>query len=159
MSSGTQDLSPISSGEHVATEVKPIKPVSGDGPKAIQVLVADDDRELLSLYSRVLRENGFEVLLSTTGNEAVSRFIESRPEVIILDYRMPQGNGLEAASQILAMKPSAKIIMLTADGTVLEEAERIGIELFLEKPISMKRLLESVYTLVKLKPTSAVVSR
>lgn len=89
----------------------------------------------------------------------MSRFIESRPEVIILDYRMPGGNGLEAAAQILAMKPSAKIIMLTADGTVLEEAERIGIELFLEKPISLKRLLESVRTVVKLKPTSAIVSR
>jgi DNA-binding NtrC family response regulator len=125
----------------------------------IQILVADDDRDLLEIYSRALRDNGFDVLLATTGNDAVSRFIESRPEVIILDYRMPQGNGLEAAGQILAMKPSAKIIMLTADGTVLEEAEHIGIELFLEKPISLKRLLESVYTLVKLKPTSAVVSR
>jgi CheY-like chemotaxis protein len=133
---------------------------SEDGPqKRIQVLVADDDQDLLEIYSRALKDNGFDVLLATTGNEAVSRFIESRPAVIILDYRMPQGNGLEAASQILAMKPSAKIIMLTADGTVLEEAERIGIELFLEKPISLKRLLESVYTVEKLKPTSAVVSR
>jgi CheY-like chemotaxis protein len=128
-------------------------------PRAVKVLVADDDEDLLEICSRALRDNGFEVLLATTGNDAVSRFIESRPEVIILDYRMPQGNGLEAAAQILAMKPSAKIIMLTADGTVLEEAERIGIELFLEKPISLKRLLESVYTLANLKPTSAVVSR
>lgn len=131
----------------------------GGQQRLIQVLVADDDRDLLKIYCRALLDNGFDVMLATTGNDAVSRFIESRPEVIILDYRMPQGNGLEAAGQILAMKPSAKIIMLTADGTVLEEAERIGIELFLEKPISLKRLLESVYTLVKLKPTSALVSR
>jgi DNA-binding NtrC family response regulator len=130
-----------------------------ENPRVIKVLVADDDEDLLEIYSKALKDNGFEVILASTGNDAVSRFIESRPEVIILDYRMPQGNGIEAAGQILAMKPSAKIIMLTADGTVLEEAERIGIELFLEKPISLKRLLESVYTLVKLKPTSAVVSR
>ncbi len=138
---------------------QPSKNESDSEQSVIQVLVADDDRDLLQIYSRALRDNGFDVLLAATGNDAVSRFIESRPEVIILDYRMPQGNGLEAAGQILAMKPSAKIIMLTADGTVLEEAERIGIELFLEKPISLNRLLGSVYTLVKLKPTSAVVSR
>jgi DNA-binding NtrC family response regulator len=138
---------------------EPSKGPLGENPKGVQVLVADDDEDLLEIYSRALKDNGFEVLLASTGNDAVSRFIETRPEVIILDYRMPMGNGLEAAAQILAMKPSAKIIMLTADGTVLEEAERIGIELFLEKPISLKRLLESVYTLIKLKPTSAVVSR
>jgi DNA-binding NtrC family response regulator len=146
-------------GESVSMKQQPPKNERDGEQRLIQVLVADDDRDLLEIYTRALRDNGFEVLLATTGNDAVSRFIESRPEVIILDYRMPQGNGLEAAGQILAMKPSAKIIMLTADGTVLEEAERIGIELFLEKPISLKRLLESVYTLVKLKPTSAVVSR
>jgi CheY-like chemotaxis protein len=146
-------------GESVSLKQQPPKNDSEGGQRLIQVLVADDDRDVLEIISRALRDNGFDVLPATTGNDAVARFIESRPEVIILDYRMPQGNGLEAAGQILAMKPSAKIIMLTADGTVLEEAERIGIELFLEKPISLKRLLESVYTLVKLKPTSAVVSR
>jgi len=146
-------------GESISLKHQPSNNGSEGGQRLIQVLVADDDRDLLEIYSRALRDSGFDVLLATSGNDAVSRFIESRPEVIILDYRMPQGNGIEAAGQILAMKPSAKIIMLTADGTVLEEAERIGIELFLEKPISLKRLLESVYTLVKLKPTSAVVSR
>ncbi len=104
-------------------------------------------------------ESGFEVLTAGTGNEAVSQFIESRPEVTILDYRMPRGDGLKAAEEILAMKPSAKIIMLTADGTVLGEAERIGIELFLLKPISLRDLLVSVYTVVNLKPTSAIVNR
>ncbi|MDH2901083.1 MAG: response regulator [archaeon] len=154
-----QDPVPNLREDHAFSKSEPSKRADGENPKSIQVLVADDDEDLLEIYSRALRDNGFEVLLATTGNDAVSRFIEARPEVIILDYRMPQGNGLEAAAQILAMKPSAKIIMLTADGTVLEEAERIGIEIFLEKPISLKRLLESVYTVVKLKPTSAVVSR
>ena len=154
-----QDPVPKLREDHALSKSEPSKRADGENPRAIQVLVADDDEDLLEIYSRALRDNGFEVLLATTGNDAVSRFIEARPEVIILDYRMPQGNGLEAAAQILAMKPSAKIIMLTADGTVLEEAERIGIEIFLEKPISLKRLLESVYTLVKLKPTSAIVGR
>lgn len=154
-----QDPVPNLREDHAFSKSESSKRTDGENLRAIKVLVADDDEDLLEIYSRALRDNGFEVLLATTGNDAVSRFIEARPEVIILDYRMPQGNGLEAAAQILAMKPSAKIIMLTADGTVLEEAERIGIEIFLEKPISLKRLLESVYTVVKLKPTSAVVSR
>ncbi|MHB1908686.1 MAG: response regulator [Nitrososphaerales archaeon] len=145
--------------KYVQTKVEPPKRYNAGSNRPIQVLVADDEEDLLEIYSRALVDDGFEVTRAQTGNEAVSRFIESRPEVIILDYRMPRGNGLEAAGEILAMKPSAKIIMLTADGTVLEEAERIGIELFLEKPISLKLLLQSVYTLVNLKSTSAVVSR
>lgn len=154
-----QGLRPSRTGGSVSFKKDPnVRDNRGDG-KPIQVLVADDDLDLLEIYSRALKEGGFDVLLASSGNDAVSRFIESRPEVIVLDYRMPGGNGLEAAVQILAMKPSSKIIMLTADGAVLDEAERIGIELFLEKPISLKRLLESVYTLVKLKPSSAVVSR
>jgi two-component system response regulator AtoC len=125
----------------------------------IRVLVADDEKDLLEIYTRVLTESGFEVFVASTGNEAVTRFIESWPEVIVLDYRMPRGNGLEAAAEILAMKPSAKIIMLTADGTVLEEAEKIGVELFLEKPISLQTLTKSVGTVLSLKSTSAIINR
>ncbi len=124
-----------------------------------RILVADDEKDLLEIYYRALSDSGFEVSLASTGNEAVTKFIESKPELIILDYRMPRGNGLEAASEILAMKPSAKIIMLTADGTVLEEAERIGVELFLEKPISLQVLARSVRTLLSLKATSAIIHR
>jgi DNA-binding response OmpR family regulator len=127
--------------------------------RRIRILVADDEKDLLEIYSRALSDNGFQVFVASTGNDAVTKFIESKPELIILDYRMPRGNGLEAASEILAMKPSAKIIMLTADGTVLEEAERIGVELFLEKPISLQVLTSSVRTLLSLKPTSAIINR
>lgn len=137
--------------------------VTGKNPdrptKRMRILVADDEPDLVDIYSRALTENGFEVFLASTGNEAVTKFIESKPEIIILDYRMPRGNGLEAAAEILAMKPSAKIIMLTADGAVLEEAEQIGIELFLEKPVSLRALTTSVRTLLSLKATSAIINR
>jgi two-component system, chemotaxis family, chemotaxis protein CheY len=106
-----------------------------------------------------LSQAGFGVSTATDGKEAVTRFLETRPEVVVLDCRMVGGDGLEAAAEILAMKPSSKIIMLTADGSVLEEAERIGVELFLEKPVSLKRLLDAVLTLCEIKPTSAIISR
>jgi DNA-binding NtrC family response regulator len=134
------------------------EPKRDESRKKIRLLVADDEHELLGIYYRALTDSGFEVLLASSGKEAVTRFIESWPEVIILDYRMPKGNGLEAAAEILSMKPSAKIIMLTADGAVLEEAEKIGVELFLEKPISLLTLTNSVRTLLSLKATSAIVS-
>jgi DNA-binding response OmpR family regulator len=130
-----------------------------ESERRVKILVADDEQDLLDIYSRALKENGFEVYSATCGNEAVAKFIEIRPDLVILDYRMPRGNGLEAASEIIAMKPSAKIIMLTADGTVLEEAERIGVELFLVKPISLQTLTVSVRTLLSLKATSAIINR
>ena len=132
---------------------------SGGSVERISVLVADDEVELLKVYLDCLSSAGFKVCSAKDGREAVTRFIEIRPEVVILDYRMPNGDGIEAAGEILAMKPSTKIIMLTADETVLDEAERIGIEVFLQKPVSLKKLLASVLTLSEIKPASAIVSR
>jgi CheY-like chemotaxis protein len=128
-------------------------------PADFRILVADDEPELLEIFRKYLTESGFSVFTAEDGSEAVARFIEARPEVSILDYRMPRSDGLEAAQEILSMKSSAKIIMLTADGTVLEEAERIGIELFLEKPVKLSQLLDSVNTLIGLKSSTAIISR
>jgi YesN/AraC family two-component response regulator len=60
---------------------------------------------------------------------------------------MPRANGLEAASEILMISPRAKIIMLTGEYNVLKEAKRIGIQLFLTKPVSIQQLVESVEAL------------
>ena len=98
-------------------------------------------------------------MTASDGRDAVNKFIETRPEVVILACRMDGGDGLEAAGEILAMKPSYKIIMLTVKGYDIGDAERIGIELFIQKPVSTKKLLAAVNALSGIKPTSRIVSR
>jgi CheY-like chemotaxis protein len=128
-------------------------------PRGIKILIADDEHDLLDIFRRFLKNQGFDVITAQDGSEALAKFIESRPEVTVLDYRMPRSDGLQAASEILSMKSSAKIIMLTADGAVLEEAEKLGIELFLQKPVRLGELLDSVNTLIRLKSSTAIISR
>jgi CheY-like chemotaxis protein len=123
------------------------------------VLVADDDDHLRTMYSKVLKGSGFETISARDGRDAVSKFIEERPDIVMLDYAMPKYNGLEAASEIRAMRPSTKVIMLTAYSEVLREAEALGVDMFLVKPISAKKLIESVITLANLHPSRQIVTK
>jgi two-component system response regulator (stage 0 sporulation protein F) len=125
----------------------------------MKVLVADDDSILSAIYTLILRRANITVITANDGWEAVSKFIDERPEVVILDNKMPKYTGIEAATKILAIRPSTKIIMLTSDSKALQDAESVGIDLFLPKPISMKKLLESVIALSLLHTSYHFVSR
>lgn len=121
--------------------------------------MADDDDGLRAMYCQVLKSSGVAVIGAKDGSDAVSKFIDERPDIVILDNEMPKYSGLEAGSEILAMKPSTKLIMLTGDGNALQEAEAIGFDMFLAKPISVKKLIASVTALGKLRPSCTIVAR
>ena len=92
--------------------------------------------------------------MARDGVEAIAKFAQERPDYVILDYNMPRINGLDAAAEILKIDSAAKIIMLTADYTVLKEAKRIGIGIFLVKPISIRKVIDSVSQLAEIEPFS-----
>jgi DNA-binding response OmpR family regulator len=125
----------------------------------LKVLVADNDPHLLALYCQVLNKSGFVVQSAVDGNDAVSKFIHERPEIVMLDNGMPGRSGLEAARDILQMRPSTQVIMLTGDSKVLPEAEALGVDIFLAKPISVKKLIESVTALANSRPLRQIVAR
>jgi DNA-binding response OmpR family regulator len=125
----------------------------------LKVLVADDDPRLLALCCQVLNKSGFVVHSAVDGNDAVSKFIRERPEIVMLDNEMPGHSGLEAATDILQMRPSTKVIILTADSKVLPEAEALGVDIFLAKPVSVKKLIESVTALANSRPLRQIVAR
>jgi DNA-binding response OmpR family regulator len=92
----------------------------------LKVLVADDDLHVLPMYSQILRREGFAIITAKDGSDAVSKFINERPEIVILDKNMPKYTELQAASEILTMRQSTRVIILTSDMEVLQEAEAIG---------------------------------
>lgn len=120
----------------------------------MKVLVADDEEQLISLYTLALKKDGYSVIAARDGIETISKFLQENPDLVVLDYNMPRADGLEVASKILTLNPSVRIVMLTADYRVLKEAKRIGIDLFLVKPISIKLLLESLHKLSEMSPFS-----
>ena len=96
------------------------------------ILLVDDSQIMRQQTSRLLQQQEcWEVSgEAVNGAEAVSRFADLMPDVTILDFEMPQMNGLEAAKSILQQFPSANIIMLSIHlpGPLAVEARRIGIK-------------------------------
>ena len=82
----------------------------------LKVLVADDSKFMQATYKKVLEsEKNFQVVATVSdGQEAVYQSQASRPHVVILDIRMPNVGGIEAARQISAVQPSIGIIIVSA---------------------------------------------
>ena len=99
------------------------------------------------MYKNLLLLFDFNVVgIANNGNEAVSMYksFSKKPDIILMDYRMPVKNGIEATKEILKINNMAKIIFLSADMTIREEALSLGVASFKEKPIKINRLVESI---------------
>jgi len=118
-----------------------------DVADAISVLVVDDEE----LFRRGLRtvldtEAGFTVAEAGDGAEAVARTVESAPDVVLMDVRMPKMGGIEAAAHIRDQAPSTRVIMLTAsdDDDDLYAAVRAGANGYLLKDSSFDTVVDGV---------------
>ncbi len=78
------------------------------------VLIVDDDRGLRELYKSELSLEGYEVMAAATGKEAVEILKDSRPDVIVMDIRMPEMDGIEALGKVVARHKNIPVIINTA---------------------------------------------
>jgi DNA-binding response OmpR family regulator len=126
-----------------------------------KVLLAEDDPETLSLYASELERNNFGIITARNGKEAIAKFIEHSPQIVILDHELSNPNALDVLRKILAVRPQTKAMMLTFKCAVLDEAERLGLELFLLKPVSPQLIVRSALALsdVKSRPQLMIVTR
>jgi DNA-binding NarL/FixJ family response regulator len=116
-------------------------------PSTLRVLVVDDDDKLRKTICDLLNESGFSVVGSACdGMEAVSLARELSPDVILLDMRMPNLDGLGAARLIRPVNPSVRFVMLSAydDAALQHEARDIGVAAYLVKGCSLIELIEAI---------------
>ncbi len=116
------------------------------------IFIVDDDQSLQRLYALILKEAGFEILdTAINGNDAVDKYrnFKIKPDIILMDHRMPIKNGLAAMIEILKLNKNEKIIFASADITVKKEALSIGACAFLDKPFKMHELLTVIQHIVK----------
>ena len=115
--------------------------------KIEKVFIVDDEPSLQFFYKQVLTLNGFEVAgIASNGLEAVSIFqsFPNESKVILMDQRMPEMSGSEASKLILKIDNRVKIIFLTADVSVREEAISIGAFLFIDKIFTIDELIAAI---------------
>jgi two-component system, response regulator PdtaR len=113
-----------------------------------RVLIADDEAIRLMTLKRQLAAIGMDVVAeATTGREAVNLARETQPDLAILDIKMPDLDGIEAARTITRMRP-IPILLLTAysDRTLIERAGAAGVYGYLVKPVAEEDLLPAILT-------------
>ena len=93
----------------------------------LSIMIIEDEQDILLLYKDYLLSRGHNVVAtSTTANEILSDYDRIRPDVAIIDYKLPNdNNGLDAALQILNKYPSAAILIVTAYETVTKEITKM----------------------------------
>ena len=95
----------------------------------------------------ILSKNGYEIVgEAANGKEAIDKYIELRPDLVLLDITMPEMDGIEALKKIKMIEPKAKIIMCSAmgqQGMVVEAIQNGAID-FIVKPFQQNRVLESL---------------
>ena len=112
-----------------------------------KVLIVDDASFMRMTIRQMLEKNGHEVVGEAgDGIEAVKRFIEVKPEVVLLDITMPEMNGVEALKRIKELDSSAKVIICSAMGqqAMVAQAIQNGAKDFIVKPVEADRLIAAV---------------
>lgn len=94
-----------------------------------RLLVVDDEATILELLSGSLRLAGFEVVTAASGAEAVRAAASSRPDLVLLDVMMPDGDGFEALRRIRSGGCEVPVIFLTARDEVPDRVKGFGITL------------------------------
>ncbi len=120
----------------------------------VGIAIVEDEKELVKVYEKIfLKRNIFICFVAYDGLEAVKKFIECtpKPHVVLMDYRLPIMNGVEATKEILKIDPYTKIVFLSADVSVRDEAMRSGACIFLKKPVSIKDILGAVESAIGIK--------
>ncbi|WP_114966045.1 sigma-54-dependent transcriptional regulator [Alkalilacustris brevis] len=110
------------------------------------LLVVEDTPSLQKVYQAMLRTGGFPVTCEDTGERGLRSFRQLRPPVVLLDLKLPDGDGLQILSRMLEIQPQTRIIVITADNSIGKavKAMRAGAYEFLVKPVDECRLLGAV---------------
>ena len=112
-----------------------------------KILVADDASFVRLMICQILTRKGLiNIIEAENGRQAVERFICDKPDLTIMDITMPELDGLDALTEILALDPLAKVIMCSAvahESMVLEALKRGALD-FVVKPFRPDELLRAV---------------
>ena len=112
------------------------------------LLVVDDEPPVLSLIRRVAEKEGFEVITCTDGRQAIAIAQSRRPDLVMVDLRMPDVAGLEIVRALREADAKAMVVLMTGFGSIdsAVEAVKLGAADYLTKPFDLQRLKDTFGT-------------
>jgi two-component system chemotaxis response regulator CheY len=117
------------------------QPHSGGTPEVPPILVVDDDPQLRGVIRLALEEEGLVVETAADGRQALDQATSRRPRLVILDMGLPLFDGAEFAAKLRALYgDGVPVVVMTADGNVVQKARRAGARAYLSKPFELDEL-------------------
>lgn len=116
-----------------------------------KILIVDDAAYIRFKVAKMLRANGHEVVEAQNGKEALEKYAQEKPDMVLMDITMPEMDGITAVKELKKTDPAVKIAMLSAMGqqqTVIE-AIKAGAKEFILKPVEPDQILSAVSKLIK----------
>lgn len=111
--------------------------------KPKKILVIDDDYDFLESMQMLLLDYGHEVIPASNGKEAVEKYVEYWPDIVLLDFKMPSIDGYETLTHIVKLDPDARVVLTSAyaiDDAQYRRAVDMSLLGLLPKPIEFANL-------------------
>ena len=116
----------------------------------LKILIIDDEQGIRDLLDTLLRRKGYDVVVAKNGQEGLKVFRRECPDVVVLDLKMPEMDGITALREIRTLDPHKPVIILTGAGTpeAEQQVRALGASEFVEKEFSLHRLGDSLKRLL-----------
>jgi CheY-like chemotaxis protein len=116
-----------------------------------KILVIDDEQGIRNLLDTLLSRKGYDVVLASSGQKGLELFRREHPDVVVLDLKMPEMNGLTVLKAIRQIASTQPVVVLTGAGTpeVEQQVQALGVSEFVEKEFSLHRLGDALNRLLK----------
>ena len=117
----------------------------------LKLLLVDDEEDFRRATSKTLIRRGFTVSEAATGEEALLSIKQDRPDIVLLDLKMPGLNGIETLQRIREKDKTLPVIILTGHGDFQDALAGIKLEIvdFLQKPVDVEQLSVRIHSLLK----------
>jgi two-component system OmpR family response regulator len=117
--------------------------------KGSKILIIDDEKELCELIQLIFKDENYQIDCAYTLKEGKKKWMHQHPSILILDYFLPDGYGLDLIEHEPEILFKSKVIMITGDAKLPKSrAEELGIEFFIQKPFSLKMIRELVQEII-----------
>ena len=117
------------------------------------ILIVDDAIFMRRIISDILKNNGFNVVgEASNGLEAIEKYKELKPTLVLMDITMPEINGIDAVKAIVKFDEHAKVIMCSAMGqdSMVKESIMAGAKDFIVKPFQSDDVLKKVKNIIRI---------
>lgn len=121
--------------------------------KKIKIFIIEDEQAILDLYSKFLSLKGLQVVATAkNGLDALNQLKNStiKPDIFLIDYHMPNLNGIEISKLILDIDSSFKIIMMSGNTSIKRKALSVGILDFFDKSLDLIKLYIKIKDVISL---------